>query len=456
MDRRQLLKAGALAGGSVAMAGTLGALLPSSEHKPSGLLGTPMDGELIPGGRVFFVNAFDGVDPTGRTDSTAGIQDALNAVPDGGGFVYFLGKYLISASLRPKDGTILSGPGWLVSWSTTPPAQLLGPAMTSPMIERRDGSNGISVQGLMLKGNAGSPTAMGIYASSADGWVVRDTLFWGFGGPALKIDSGISLVFTHVIAYGMAYRAGWSQYTGAFDLGGTDSHLDYVEATAGTNNDGLTSSGHIAALLVRGDFNFITNCIAEYAEIGFVLTKSSVGHNLIMNTRADFNNGHGWLIDQPQNSLVQCAAVCNSRARDNLYDGFVVTQPHNTLVACRTMYHYQYPTRHRYGFVEELQDPGAVDEWAYRNYTLFLGCRNLDPPVSGEYHFSGTGHKAWVGASNRAIELPASCIRVASGVTTERPSASAVGEGAMWYDATLRKPVWSDGGNWRDAGGTVV
>jgi len=30
------------------------------------------------------------------------------------------------------------------------------------------------------------------------------------------------------------------------------------------------------------------------------------------------------------------------------------------------------------------------------------------------------------------------------------------GDGAMIYDTTLNKPIWSDGAVWRDAAGTAV
>jgi len=40
--------------------------------------------------------------------------------------------------------------------------------------------------------------------------------------------------------------------------------------------------------------------------------------------------------------------------------------------------------------------------------------------------------------------------------TVGRPDASVVRVGAMYFDTTLNKPVWSDGTNWRDAAGTIV
>lgn len=45
-------------------------------------------------------------------------------------------------------------------------------------------------------------------------------------------------------------------------------------------------------------------------------------------------------------------------------------------------------------------------------------------------------------------------IRTGRNVTASRPSASTVGAGAMFFDTTLAKPIWSDGTNWKDATGT--
>lgn len=40
--------------------------------------------------------------------------------------------------------------------------------------------------------------------------------------------------------------------------------------------------------------------------------------------------------------------------------------------------------------------------------------------------------------------------------TSSRPAASAIGQGAQIFDTVLKKPLWSDGTNWRDATGTIV
>lgn len=80
-----------------------------------------------------------GADPSGVNDSTSAIQAALNAVPVGGGTVYFpAGSYIISSTLQVSiSGTVLQGIGTgsttangsrivAASGLVTPPASNLG------------------------------------------------------------------------------------------------------------------------------------------------------------------------------------------------------------------------------------------------------------------------------------------------------------------------------------------
>lgn len=47
-------------------------------------------------------------------------------------------------------------------------------------------------------------------------------------------------------------------------------------------------------------------------------------------------------------------------------------------------------------------------------------------------------------------------VQTGSGATASRPPASTAGVGAMWFDTTLGKPIWSTGSAWVDATGTAV
>lgn len=47
-------------------------------------------------------------------------------------------------------------------------------------------------------------------------------------------------------------------------------------------------------------------------------------------------------------------------------------------------------------------------------------------------------------------------VKPAAGTTANRPSASSVGTGGMWYDTDLLQPIWSDGADWRTADGSLA
>lgn len=47
-------------------------------------------------------------------------------------------------------------------------------------------------------------------------------------------------------------------------------------------------------------------------------------------------------------------------------------------------------------------------------------------------------------------------LRSGRAATGSRPTAAPAGAGAMFYDTTLSKPIWSDGTNWKDATGAIV
>jgi hypothetical protein len=52
--------------------------------------------------------------------------------------------------------------------------------------------------------------------------------------------------------------------------------------------------------------------------------------------------------------------------------------------------------------------------------------------------------------------LQGAWLSTGAAVTSARPAASRAGAGAMWFDTTLRKPIWSDGTAWRDATGKAA
>ncbi len=61
-----------------------------------------------------------------------------------------------------------------------------------------------------------------------------------------------------------------------------------------------------------------------------------------------------------------------------------------------------------------------------------------------------------VGGIRKAVVDANGAIGAMPVTTAGRPAASSVRDGAMMYDTTLNKPIWSDGTVWRDAAGTAV
>lgn len=336
----------------------------------------------------FDVNAFPGVDPTGATDSTAGIQAALDAVLTGGGVVHFHGMYKISSALHPKDNTVLRGAVWPQSSDATP-GLLTGPTMTGPMIERTDASSSVVIERLALKGNENSVTCQAIHVADGSNWIIQDVNLWNFGGTVIKWDAGMACVFRHIYAFGMWVRTGWAAITGVLDLDGSDHQLDYIEATAGGHVDNLTSEGNIVAIVVRGSYFFITNCVAEFAQKGYAMLS---GNCQVSNTRADFNSGAGFYITGSCNQFVGCKGVSNCRVGANLADVFSVSDSEsNTFIGCLAFTIYG-QTPFRYGFADSSNDPGGRT-WDISN--KYIGCRVYDWNMSGDHNFTGTLPKTW-------------------------------------------------------------
>ncbi|MHC1560536.1 hypothetical protein ACR9E3_16390 [Actinomycetospora sp. C-140] len=65
--------------------------------------------------------------------------------------------------------------------------------------------------------------------------------------------------------------------------------------------------------------------------------------------------------------------------------------------------------------------------------------------------------RLFAGAAPGVLSMPpGQALQSGRGPTPARPPAAAVGPGAVFYDTTLRRPIWSDGAVWTDATGAPV
>jgi hypothetical protein len=96
--------------------------------------------------------------------------------------------------------------------------------------------------------------------------------------------------------------------------------------------------------------------------------------------------------------------------------------------------------------------------------TGFTPSMILASPSAGQIAYDHTsvvrdaGHLDLYGGSgtNDAVRIRRGVLVLKTYTTAGRPSASAAGPGATYYDTTVSKPVFSDGTTWRDAAGTAV
>lgn len=86
--------------------------------------------------------------------------------------------------------------------------------------------------------------------------------------------------------------------------------------------------------------------------------------------------------------------------------------------------------------------------------------------------FRSDGQLAWASGGNAGVDAldvtlnrsapgtlstgAANAFRTGRGPTSSRPSAAVVGTGAMYFDTSLNKPIWSDGYRWCDALGQSI
>lgn len=98
------------------------------------------------------------------------------------------------------------------------------------------------------------------------------------------------------------------------------------------------------------------------------------------------------------------------------------------------------------------------DTVTYRGsvWTCSIASVNVVPAVGANWSlvqsapFNVAAAKAQMTGSPRGVDL------LPVYATSSRPSASASGAGASYYDATLSKPGFSNGTVWKDAAGTTI
>ncbi len=338
-------------------------------------------------GTVFNVKHYGATGDFG-TDDTAAIQAAIDAVPVGGGVVYFPhGWYRLTGSLVLKNNVVLRGRGY--SAANTPalasPILHTNGAGAFPLLTSGTDVHSVTIEGLGLTGNAGSLASQAIVtgASGCHDWTIRDCIIESFGGRAIHLRGGIGGKLERIFAQNcVRVRTGHTDWIGVLELdaGHTDVTVrdSAFAASITTNEAGLT--GLIAGIVQRSSTAHLSNAVGHFCEVGVVLLAESIGTNKLEGVRSEFNRRQGYVIESATNHLTGCWSFRNGQAAGNTYDGFLTVGAGagwNTFVNCLVSTHSGDPTVVRYGYRDEnttvTGDPGVTNS--------YLGCGGLSIAV---------------------------------------------------------------------------
>ena len=296
----------------------------------------------------------------GVTDDTAAIQAAIDAVATSGGGLVFLPKtsafYLVT-SIILKGNVCLSSqiPGFAYG-RATPDADMVKIKSVTPgwVIDTPDSLiEACGVTGLTIAGDEAGASVGGVRFRHVVWGYVKNCHFDGLANQAILHVQGAACFFNQILAINCLLDRTRATRAGVLHIQplATDDYIFQCEVTASL----LAISDanlYLAAMLIEGSTNFITDSIGEISDIGFYI---SGDYNRISGCRADLNYGHGFYIENTsgfstQNQFSNCLSLNNGRQTANTYDAFSCqsTAALNMFVNCQAISFSATP--HRYGF----------------------------------------------------------------------------------------------------------
>lgn len=345
-------------------------------------------------------NALDyGIVGDGTTDDAPAINALIRRLAeDDGGVVEFpRGVYLLGSPIVLQSGVHLvsatSGRGYIATHRRATNVVLVaGPGLTGWVVDSPDsalvaaGLSGIDVQGNTASG--------GIRLRDAAWCSIKQTHINGCGNSGILVQAGMACAFEDVLTTNCVLMHTRSDFTGAFDLAGTDHYVSRCEFTASLKV--ATANGTVAAAVIRGGNHFISDSVGETSDCGFWIAADTTRFS---NVRADTNFGHGFTVGGYGNVFAACSSVGNGRKGSGAADGWYVSGGGNSFAACNVI---AAGSRMRHGFNDTLNNRST----AVRNN--YVGCM-VDDATAGRWKTQG-----FLGSSPA---VDAHAVRPASGTT---------------------------------------
>ena len=435
----------------------------------------------------------------GVTDDTAAINSALQQIRAGGGGTLSLarGVTCFSGLIDVPDGVQLVGHGS----GKSGPASVLKATASNAQVRFGSGVSGVGNRGgtsggFVIDGNGVATNPLRLKLSVQRHFQSIDVLRAAQDGIYIEYAQNNSFLGVNVEDCG---RYGWVLDNGAggnafyrcegnacgvaqiaFLQTGTDS-LAKVGYAVPTHNGfhhcifERPGPGSTKTLLhAAGLFNKLDDCVIAGPEANTAhnvvemsydgvnlcgpLTMSGgfVQGNTSYCTGFKISNGAALLLRE-RPSLTNLLAGFNLDTGANLdYDNFKLSSVTSTFVGSGA---YNSFARYRVFAPLEVTRYGAADiamevAWTdnFPRYRM-MGDGSLN-------WFPGTGYTSDTTLSRTAPGVLAigatNVFKTGRGATASRPSASAVGAGANFFDTTLNRPIWSNGSSWVDASGAAV
>ena len=318
-------------------------------------------------------------------DDSIAFQAAIDWSEERGGGVIRVppGAYICN-NVVLKNGVTLSSTAAAYGYS---PSKILGASLrcTKPgfcLDTPETGVTGAGVTGINFRGGGPKFAAGGIRFQKASWCAIKVAQFDNFSDEAIVIDAGMACVIEDVLTTNVLLNRARPKPAGAITLAGTDHYLSRVESN--TSLHALSSDGPeriIAAFLIRGANHFISNCVGEISDVGYIVEGL---YHRFTGCRGDRNWGEGFIINCKLTTFSSCTALDNNHDPKAKASGFLILGPSNTFASCIAASN-RLPSLQLYGF-DEHNPIGDVER-----DTLYAACRSLNHGIAAQRCFTAKG-----------------------------------------------------------------
>ena len=365
----------------------------------------------------------------GTTDDTTAIQNAVTKAKSVARVLYFpKGTYLFSSTITGYG--LIAGDGrgiTTLKYTGTSTAIQLAATVGTRSYNGR-------LEGFTLTVPSGSTATVGIDMESHSNAYITNVAVSGF------TTTGFWLRST-VVSGGCVYNTFVNVEA---TVCGTGFLIDGIQSNENRffgcrTNLNTTFGWHITG----GNHNQIIGCSTESGNTGVLIEGGAAsGRNQIAFTRFESNSGNSvWVGPSVDKTVLLCNDLIST-------GGTLVDNGDRTMVLGSTAAAAEF-TRIK-GMGSDLTPLFAARDTYSASGT----------PTTVEIENARFGGKFVRGIRNSSTELwyvsGEGAIKARDTTTAGRTSAASAGLGAMMYDSTLKKPIWSDGTVWRDSAGTAV